>query len=167
MDLLIPSTGLLFWMTLIFLIVFCILWKWGFPAIIGMVKARQQYIDDSLRKAHEATERLESIQKESESILQAAREQQVSMLKEAMSTRDAVVAKAKDIAKEEAERIISEAKTQIELEKQNAIRNIRSQVAELSTRVAELVIQEKLSTTDAQMELIDKLLGSVQLENKA
>ncbi len=64
MDLLLPSTGLLFWMTLVFLIVLAILWKWGFPAITTMVTERKDYIDDSLRKAHEANEKLANIQKE-------------------------------------------------------------------------------------------------------
>ena len=56
MDLLIPSTGLLFWMTITFLVVFFLLWKFGFPVITTMVKERQAFIDDSLRKAHEANE---------------------------------------------------------------------------------------------------------------
>ena len=51
MDLLMPSTGLLFWMTIVFLVVLAVLWKWGFPAITKMVKERKDYIDDSLRKA--------------------------------------------------------------------------------------------------------------------
>lgn len=63
MDLLIPDSGLLFWMTLVFLIVFLILWKAGFPAIIKMVNDRKDYIDESLRKAHEANEKLANIQK--------------------------------------------------------------------------------------------------------
>ena len=64
MDLLIPDSGLLFWMTLVFIIVFIILWKAGFPAIIKMVTDRKAYIDESLRKAHEANEKLANIQKE-------------------------------------------------------------------------------------------------------
>ena len=104
MDLLMPSTGLLFWMTLVFLIVLLILWKWGFPAVTKMA---------------------------------------------------------------EADRIIAEAKAEIEMEKQNAIRDIRSQVADLSVRIAEKIVREKLSTNDKQMELIDKLLDEVQTENKA
>ena len=54
MDLLIPDSGLLFWMTLVFIIVFIILWKAGFPAIIKMVTDRKAFIDESLKKAHEA-----------------------------------------------------------------------------------------------------------------
>lgn len=63
MDLLIPDSGLLFWMTLVFIIVFIILWKAGFPAIIKMVNERKAFIDDSLKKAHEANEKLANIQK--------------------------------------------------------------------------------------------------------
>ena len=80
MDLLTPDSGLLFWMTLVFLLVFLILWKWGFPAIIHMVNERKNYIDDSLKKAHEANEKLANIQKESESILREAREKQAAIL---------------------------------------------------------------------------------------
>ena len=69
MDLLIPDSGLLFWMTLVFIIVFIILWKAGFPAIIKMVTDRKAFIDESLKKAHEANEKLANIQKEGESAI--------------------------------------------------------------------------------------------------
>ena len=62
MDLLIPDSGLLFWMTLVFVIVFLILWKWGFPSIVKMVNDRKAYIDGSLKKAREANEKLANIQ---------------------------------------------------------------------------------------------------------
>ena len=54
MDLVSPSSGLLFWMTLVFLIVFFILRKWGFPVILKMSSDRKEYIDGSIRKAKEA-----------------------------------------------------------------------------------------------------------------
>ena len=70
MSLITPDFGLLFWMAIVFLIVLAILWKWGFPAIVKMVNDRKAYIDESLRKAQEANERLANIKIESESILQ-------------------------------------------------------------------------------------------------
>lgn len=161
MDLLIPSGGLLFWMTLVFLLVFFILWKWGFPSIIKMVEDRKAYIDDSLRKAHEANEKLANIQKESESIMQKAREQQASILREASATRDTIVEQAQEKAREESSRIVSEARAEIEAEKQNVIRDIRNQVAELSVQIAEKILHEKLSNDGKQMELIDRLLDDV------
>ena len=161
-----PAFGLLFWMTVVFLIVFFILKKLGFPAIIGMVVARKAFIDDSLKKAHEANEKLANIQKEGESILQQAREQQAIILKEAAETRDAIVEKAQDKAREEGARLLSEAKAQIETEKQNAIRDIRQQVAELSVQVAEKVLKQKLSSDKEQMDMINRLLDEVASDNK-
>lgn len=167
MDLLIPSTGLLFWMTIVFLIVLAVLWKWGFPAITKMVKERKDYIDDSLRKAHEANEKLANIQKEGESILQEAREKQAAVLKEATATRDAIIAKAENQAKDRGAQLINDAKAEIEQEKQQAIRGIRGQVAELSVKIAEKIIKQQLATDDKQMELINKILDEVAVSDKA
>ncbi|MGP1553469.1 MAG: F0F1 ATP synthase subunit B [Prevotella intermedia] len=161
MDLLIPNSGLLFWMTLVFLIVAFIVIKFGFPVIINMVNERKEYIDESLRKAHDANEKLSNIQKEGESVMQQAREQQALLLKEATATRDAIVGKAQDKAHEESVRIIAEAKLEIAAEKQNAFKDIRGQVAELSVKVAEKILRDQLSSDEKQMELIGKLLDNV------
>ena len=166
MDLLIPDSGLLFWMTVVFLIVFVILRKAGFGAIVKMVTERKAFIDESLKKAHEANEKLANIQKEGESILQEAREKQAAILKEAADTRDAIVEKAQDKAREEGARLLSDAKAQIESEKQNAIREIRGQVAELSVQIAEKVLKAKLSDGKAQMDMINRLLDEVSSDNK-
>ena len=161
MSLITPDFGLLFWMTIVFLIVLFILWKYGFPVITNMVKERKNFIDESLRKAQEANEKLANIQAESESILQQTRKQQAKILKDAAATRDAIVAQAQDKAKDEGARIINEAKAVIETEKQNAIRDIRSQVATLSIQIAEKILREKLSDDQKQMEVIDRMLDEV------
>ena len=161
MDLLIPSTGLLFWMTITFLVVFCLLWKFGFPVITGMVKERQAFIDESLKKAHEANERLANIQKEGESILQEAREKQAQILKEAAETRDAIVEQAQTKARSEGARLLDEAKAAIEQEKKAAIADIRQQVAALSVEIAEKVLRQNLKDDKSQMDLIDRMLDDV------
>lgn len=166
MSLITPDFGLLFWMAVVFFIVLFILWKYGFPVIIKMVNNRKAYIDESLRKAHEANEKLANIQKEGESILQEAREKQAVILKEAAQTRDRIVEDARNKARDEGDRLMSDAKAEIEAEKQNAIRDIRSQVAELSVMIAGKILKEKLSTEGSQMELIDKLLDEVALGDK-
>ena len=164
MDLLIPDSGLLFWMTLVFLIVLCILWKFGFPVITNMVKERKAFIDDSLRKAHEANERLANIQKEGESILQEAREKQAQILKEAAEARDAIVEKAQDKARQEGARLLDDARAAIEQEKKAAIADIRKQVATLSVEIAEKVLRQNLRDDKAQMDLIDRMLDDVSAE---
>ena len=157
-SILTPDLGLLFWMLLAFLVIFGILAKYGFPAILNMVDERNRYIDESLRKAHEAEERLANIQQEGESILQEARERQAQILKEAAETRDAIVEKAQEKARIEGARLLSEAKTEIETEKQNAIRDIRAQVAELSVQISEKILRQNLHSDKEQMDLINRLL---------
>lgn len=163
MSLITPDFGLFFWMAIVFIIVLAILWKWGFPSIVNMVNSRKEFIDDSLRKAHEANERLANIQKEGEAMLQNAREKQAQILKDAADTRDAIVVKAQEKATNEGSRLLKEAKAEIEVEKQNAIRDIRTQVAEISVQVAEKIVREKLSSNESQMELINKLLNDISV----
>jgi len=126
-----------------------------------MVRDRKAYIDDSLQKAREANEKLANIQREGESIVQEARDKQAQILKEAAVTRDAIVEKAQEKAREESLRLSNEAKAEIESQKQAAQSDIRKQVATLSVEIAEKVLREKLSTEKAQMDLIDRMLDEV------
>ena len=152
-SILTPDFGLFFWMLIAFLVVFVLLAKFGFPVITGMVEERKNYIDESLRKAHEAQERLANIEKEGESILQEAREKQAQILKEAAETRDAIVEKAQDKARQESARLLEDAKA--------AIADIRAQVATLSVEIAEKVLKQNLKDDKSQMDLIDRMLDDV------
>ena len=165
MSLLLPDSGLLFWMTLVFLVVFFILKKWGFPSIIKMVNERKEYIDESLAKAEEANLRLANIQKQGEELLMEAREKQAQILREASETRETIVGQAQEKAREESARILSEAKAEIESQKQAAIRDIRAQVAELSVQIAEKILHKELTTSAEQTQLINSLLDEVASSN--
>lgn len=61
--------------------------------------------------------------------------------------------------------ILAEAKAEIDSQKQAAIRDIRTQVAELSVQIAEKILREKLAASDKQNALIDKLLDEVSSDN--
>ncbi len=161
-SLLTPDPGLLFWMLLAFVIVFIILAKFGFPVIIKMVEDRKNYIDESLKKAREANEKLANIQSESELIMRQAREKQAEILKEAMATRDNIIKEARDKADIESKKIIESAKEQIKVEKDLAIRDIRSQIINLSTQVSEKVLRRELDDNNKQLSYIDSLLDEIE-----
>ena len=161
-SLLTPDPGLLFWMLLAFVIVFIILAKFGFPVITKMVEDRKNYIDESLKKAREANEKLANIQSESELIMRQAREKQAEILKEAMSTRDNIIKEARDKADIESKKIIESAKEQIKVEKDLAIRDIRSQIINLSTQVSEKVLRRELDDNNKQLSYIDSLLDEIE-----
>ena len=160
-SILTPDFGLFFWMLVAFLVVFLLLAKFGFPLITKSVEERKNFIDESLRKAHEAQERLANIEKEGESILQEAREKQTQILREAAQTRDAIVEQAQEKARQEGSRLLDEAKTAIAQEKNAAIADIRRQVAALSVDIAGKVLRENLKDDKSQMDLIDRMLDEV------
>lgn len=156
-----PDAGLLFWMLLAFLVVFILMAKYGFPVITKMVEDRKNYIDESLKSAREANEKLANIKVESEAILRDAREKQAEILKEAMATRDQIVNEAREKAQAEGQKLLNEAKAQISVEKENALRDIRRTVAGLSVQIAEKIVLRQLDTDDEQEKFIGKMLDEV------
>ena len=158
MSLLMPDSGLLFWMLVIFLIVLAILAKWGFPMITSMVDKRKNYIDESLKLARQANEKMSGIMQEQARIIGEAREEQNRILREAAEARNNIIRQAKEQAQDEAAKILAEARTQIEAEKESALSQIRSQIALLSVNVAEKVIRKTLSDDREQKELVRKMV---------
>lgn len=158
-SILTPDFGLLFWMLLAFLIVFFLMAKYGFPIITKMVEDRKNYIDESLQKAHEANERLAGIQQESERLLAEARAKQAEILAQAKATGDSIVSEARNKAQADGAKLLQEAKAQIAAEKDNALRDIRQTVADLSIVIAEKVVRQKLANDDEQQALIEQMLN--------
>jgi len=166
MSLLVPDTGLLFWMLLSFGIVFVVLAKYGFPAIIKMVEGRKTYIDKSLNAAKKANEQLSELSVKSQTIVAEANKEQGRILKVAMQERDKIIARASEQAEIAAQKELDEVKEKIKLEKEEAIRDIRRQVANLSVEIAEKIIRKKLKESDDQMEMIDRMLDEVLSKDK-
>ncbi|MEG1684773.1 MAG: F0F1 ATP synthase subunit B [Bacteroides sp.] len=163
MSLLVPDSGLLFWMLLSFGIVFFILAKFGFPIITKMVDERKEYIDHSLEVAKQANEQLANIKVDSETIMAKAYEEQTRILNEAVVTRNRIIKEAKEQASEAGLKELDEVKRLIKAEKEEAIRDIRRQVAVLSVDIAEKVLRKNLDEEHEQMEMIDRLLDEVNV----
>ncbi len=166
MDLLTPEAGTIFWMLLAAGIVFFALIKWGFPVITGMVDKRNEYIEKSLGAAKAANERLAGIQQECESILKETKAEQARIIKEATDRRDRIVTDAESKAREKAEKIVDDARVQIQAERDEALRGIRREVAEIAVKVAEKVILKDLTGQQDQMAMIDRMIDEVEAKQK-
>ena len=163
MSLLMPETGLVFWMLLAFGIVFFILAKFGWPVITGMVEKRSNFINDSVKAAEEANKQLENIKIETEAILAKAQQEQMRILNEASELRNQIIQEARENALVESQKIIEDAKRQIQIEKEKSLNEMKGQIAELSVDIAEKVIRADLRKENQQSELIDKLLNEITL----
>ncbi len=163
MELLTPSIGLVFWMSLAFLIVLFILRKFAWSGILKALKDREDFIERSLKSAEEAKAQMSTLKAENEELLAEARSERESILREAKEMRDKILADAKMSATEEGNRLISAARGEIEKEKNQALSDIKRQVGEISLEIAELVIRKELSDKGAQEALVAEHLSKAQI----
>ncbi|HEX4877143.1 MAG TPA: F0F1 ATP synthase subunit B [Chitinophagaceae bacterium] len=163
MELLLPKLGLLVWTLLAFLIVFFILKKFAWPAIIKGLKDRENSIADSLATAQRVKEEMAQMKSENEALLAKAREERAQLLKEARETKDRIINEAKEQAKAEAGKIVTEAQAAINAQKMAALTEVKNQVGKLVIEVSEKVLRKELANKDAQEAHIKGLVDEVKL----
>lgn len=163
MKLLTPEFGLLLWTTLAFLIVFFILKKLAWPAIIKGLRDRENIITDSLATAQKVKEEMSLMKSENEALLAKAREERALMLKDARETKDRIINEAKEQAKVEANKIMTETQAAINAQKMAAITEVKNQVGKLVIEVSEKVLRKELENKDAQEAHIKGLVDGVKL----
>ncbi|MGZ8515970.1 MAG: F0F1 ATP synthase subunit B, partial [Chitinophagaceae bacterium] len=141
MKLLTPEFGLLIWTLLAFLIVFFILKKLAWPAIIKGLRDREEGISNSLASAERVRAEMAQLKNENEALLAKAREERAQLLKEARETKDKIINEAKDRAKTEANKIIAETQAAIEVQKMAALTDVKNQVGKMVIEVSEKILR--------------------------
>lgn len=150
MDLLTPGFGLFFWTLIAFLAVFFILKKFAWKPILSALEERESGIADSIAAAEKVKKEMSQMQAENEKIMMEARAERAAMLKEAKDTRDSLISKAKEETKVVADKMIAEARLQIEQQKMAALTDVKNQIGGLALEVAEKVLRKHLDTTESQ-----------------
>jgi F-type H+-transporting ATPase subunit b len=163
MTLLTPEFGLLIWTLVAFLVVFFILKKMAWPAIIKGLRDRENTINESLATAQKVKEEMAQMKSENEALLASAREERAIMLKEARETKEKMINDAKELAKTEANKIILEAQAAIETQKMSAMIDVKNQVGKLVIEVSEKVLRKELGSKEAQEAHIKGLVDGVKL----
>jgi F-type H+-transporting ATPase subunit b len=163
MELLLPKLGLLVWTLLAFLIVFFLLKKMAWPAIIKGLRDRENSITESLATAQKVKEEMAQMKSENEALLAKAREERGVMLKEARETKDRIISEAKEQAKVEANKIITEAQAAINAQKMAALTDVKNQVGKLVIEVSEKVLRRELGSKEAQEAHIKGLVDGVKM----
>ena len=164
MSLLLPDAGLLFWMLLAFSVVFFVLYKYGFPIITSMIEARKQYIDEALKGAKEANEKIADIERQCNSLLEEARQRQVEILREATAAREQIIKEAHEKAEAESVKIVTAAKQEIEQQREDAMNAVRDEAAKIAVAVAEKILRRELAGEQRQQEYIEKLVDETKGE---
>jgi len=163
MKLLMPEFGLLIWTLLAFLVVFWILGKFAWPAIVKGLKDRETGIAESLATAERVKAEMAQLKSENEALLLQAREERAEMLKEARDTKDKIINEAKEQAKVVSDKIITDAQEAIERQKMATLIEIKNEIGLLVVDISEKILRRELQNKTEQEKYIKQLAEEVKL----
>lgn len=155
--------GLFFWQIVIFVGLILLLKKFAWKPILDAVNDREEGIKNALLSAENAKREMQNLTADNEKLLAEARAERDLMLKEAREMREKMIADSKTDAQAEGARMIEQAKTAIQAEKNAAMSELKAQVSTLSLEIAEKLLKTELSNKDSQKQLVEKMLGDVTL----
>lgn len=158
-----PGIGTFFWMLVSFGILVFILGKWGWPMLLKALKNREKAIADSLNAAQKAREEMAQLQTHNEEVLREAKNQRDEILRNARLTSDKIIEDARVKASEEADRIVENARENINYEKMKAMHELKNQIATLSIDIAEKLMRAELSDKQKADNLIQHELENAHL----
>ena len=163
MQLINPGFGLIFWMTLAFLIVLFVLKKYAWKPILASLKEREDSIEGALKAADKAKKEMAALQAKNEELLKKAREERDVILADARKIKDKIISESREKAVKEASIIIDNAREQINSEKQAALVEIKNLIAIYSIEIAEKVLKQELSDKKKQQGYVEKMIKETQL----
>ena len=163
MDLLLPHLGLLVWTLIAFLLVLFLLSKFAWKPILKGLDERENTIAGSIAMAEKVKLEMLQLKGENEALLTAAREERAIMIKEAKVTKDKMIADAKDEARVQASKILTEANAAIQQQKMAAITDIKNQVGKLVVEVSEKVLRRELANKNEQETYINQQAQELKL----
>ena len=165
MELFKVDFGLTIWMFVSFLILFFLLWKFAWPAIIKGIDGRADLIDKGVEYAQNAKEQLDNAQEEARKEIAKARHQQADIIAEANKMKAQIIEQAHDEAKVEAQKVMDAAKVSIEQSRREAEKNLRNQVSQVALEIADRVTRDQMKDTQAQKRLVNSILDEIETTN--
>lgn len=155
------NPGLIIWTIITFILLVIVLGKFAWKPLLQALHSREQEIADSLKKAEEARKYSERMMNENKIAMEKASTETARLIAEgramAEQLKSDIVAKANESAK----KMLEQAKDEITREKESAMSQLRSEVAELSILVAEKILDESLDGVK-QKKMVDKVLQQLQ-----
>jgi len=154
---------LFFWQLLLFVGLVLLLKKFAWKPILDAVNEREEGIKKALESAENAKKEMQNLASDNEALIKEARAERDAMLKEAREIREKMISEAKEDAKEQGAKMIENAVTAIDQEKQAALAHLKKEVGDLSMIIAKAILKKELSSQEDQIKLVEGMLKDVTL----
>ncbi len=154
------NTGFAIWVAISMVVFLFLMYKYAVPPIMQALEERETKIRESLESAEKALERAEKVSKDNEKALKEAEVQAQKIRKEALADAELLRTERLEKAKDEADKMLVDARKLIEQEKKRALTELRNEVAELAVKSASLILDTELDEKKNK-NLVDKFISEI------
>jgi len=159
---LLTLNGTLIAQLLIFLVMLGVLYRFAWGPLLKILNERRERIQQGVEATERAKRELEEAERERQAKLEEAR-------REAQAILDRIAKQGEDLrkeletkAREQAEALIARARAEIQQEREKAVQDLRSQVADLAVMAAGRIIGESLDAKKHR-ELIERTIEEAEV----
>lgn len=158
---LVVNGGLMIWTLVVFVLLFLLLRRFAWPALLGAVEAREKWLEEQLAEAERNRAESAKLLEQQKKLLADARTQASAMLADARHAAERERALALEKTKEEQGELLERARREIIAERERAVVELRREAVDLSLAAASKLIGERLdSGTDRK--LVESYLASLE-----
>ena len=154
------QVNLMFWTLIIFLILFWILKKYAFPAVLGAVEAREKALADAIEGAKRDREEAARGLGEHRQQLEGARAEAQRMIAEARAVTEKSRSELLEKTRLDQQELLERARRDIGVERDKAIAELRREAVDLAIAGASKVVEQNLDS-DKNRKLVESFLSSL------
>ena len=137
---------------------FCMKFVW--PPLMAAIEKRQKEIADGLSSADRAKKDLDLAQNKAMEQIKEAKQQAAEIIEQANKRRAQIIDEANQDAMGERDNILTQARAEIEAERNRAKEELRKHVAPLAVAGAEKILERQIDKA-ANSDLVDKLIAEL------
>jgi F-type H+-transporting ATPase subunit b len=156
-----PNPGLAIWTLIIFGLLLVILGKTAWKPLIASLKTRENAIADALSRAEQARADAERLIAENKLERQRAEEEVQTALKEGRAFAEQMRRDLVEKAKGEADRMLVQARAEIERDTQKALVQLRNEVADLAIIATSKLLDENMNE-ERHRRVVSKMIEDLQ-----
>ncbi len=141
-------------------ILFLLLKKFLYKPVEKVLKKRQDELDAQYKKADEVNRQADTLKSEYETKLNGAKLKADDIIRDATATASSRSERIIEGAHEQADAIVKRAKTNAELEKARAQKDIKNEIVDISSQLAEKLISREINADDHKR-IIDSFIDKI------
>ena len=141
-----------------FVIFVYLLWRYAFGPITRTLDQRTERVRESMEAAQRMQQELQATQARNEEVLTEARRQAQEILAQSRQQGEALVTRAQEAAAQQQEIFLTQARTTLRAETEQARQQLRQEVADLAVTAAGRIVRKELDPA-TQSRLIQETLA--------